>query len=111
MADSPHPHSTEGPAGPVAVDEASARRGMEMVSSRKVDCLDCHTINGAGGSVGPDLSAFGKQNKSVAYLESNPYIADPAKYRNDIMPAYGGSLKKPEREWGTDWRRPEWDRE
>jgi len=81
-------------AGPVAVDEASAQRGMEMVSSRKVDCLECHTINGAGGSVGPDLSAFGKQNKSVAYLES--YIADPAKHRNDIMPAYGGSLKPEE---------------
>ncbi len=49
----------------------------------KEGCMGCHTINGAGGSMGPDLSHVGSK-KSESWLKKQ--ITDP----NSHFP--GGSM-------------------
>jgi putative heme-binding domain-containing protein len=51
----------------------SAKRGEQlMAASVKSDmlCLKCHTVNGTGGQIGPDLSAIGKKASRENLLES-----------------------------------------
>src|SRR5207249_3640858 len=36
-----------------------ARRGAEIFRRADLGCTACHTVNGQGGNVGPDLSALG----------------------------------------------------
>jgi cytochrome c oxidase cbb3-type subunit III len=46
-----------------------AKRGKEIFFG-KGGCSDCHTIFGAGGFLGPDLSAFGSGTSAQAVLDS-----------------------------------------
>jgi putative membrane-bound dehydrogenase-like protein len=63
--------------------KGDATRGQRLIAaSLKSDlqCLKCHTIDGTGGKVGPDLSAIGKKGSRENLFESilfpNKAIAD-----------------------------------
>jgi putative membrane-bound dehydrogenase-like protein len=56
-----------------------AKRGKQLIaasSKNDIQCLKCHTIAGAGGQIGPDLSAIGKKASKQDMLES---ILNPSK--------------------------------
>jgi menaquinol-cytochrome c reductase cytochrome b/c subunit len=66
--------------------------GAKLFAS--LGCTNCHTYQGVGGTVGPNLSAIGAKNLGAAFFAQ--YVADPAKSGNLLMPkfgqAYGGSV-------------------
>ncbi|MGE0043413.1 MAG: cytochrome b N-terminal domain-containing protein [Vicinamibacterales bacterium] len=53
-------------------------------------CVNCHMINGEGGTVGPDLSAVGARRDaaSIRAIIENP----KAEFPDTPMPAYGGRI-------------------
>jgi ubiquinol-cytochrome c reductase cytochrome b subunit len=54
---------------------------------KSVGCIACHSINGAGGSVGPDLSGERSKGRDSAWLVRQ--IRDPRSGNpNSIMPAF-----------------------
>ena len=56
----------------------------------KKNCSSCHTINGQGGTEGPDLSTVGSR-RSTSFLE--PFISDPRSVVPDAsMPAFHNVL-------------------
>ncbi|MEJ2255325.1 MAG: cytochrome c [Nitrospirota bacterium] len=58
----------------------------------KWSCSACHTINGVGGHVGPDLTHIGSK-KSEAWLKKQ--IRDPrAHFAQSVMPAFPDMTKK-----------------
>ena len=72
------------------------------------NCIDCHAVNGIGGTLGPSLSGYGSKNKGYAWTVTqikNPkahYQAGAAVKINGksylaVMPSYGyipaGDLK------------------
>ncbi|MFT5523069.1 MAG: putative membrane-bound dehydrogenase-like protein, partial [Pirellulaceae bacterium] len=61
-------------------DAAAGRRIFG--NSRLARCIDCHTVNGRGGRVGPDLSQVDKQSSRKAILAS---ILQP---NNAVAPHY-----------------------
>ena len=67
--------STLEPATLAAADPASGRRRFAQ------SCANCHTLFGAGGKIGPDLT--GGQRKNLEYLLEN--IVDPSA---TVTPAY-----------------------
>jgi ubiquinol-cytochrome c reductase cytochrome b subunit len=85
-----HPEGVGGttgppPSGSPASLSPSAREGARLVAS--LGCSGCHSINGKGGAVGPDLSDESGRGHSRAWLAtqvSNPKSHDP----NTIMPSY-----------------------
>ncbi|MDA8273671.1 MAG: cytochrome c [Deltaproteobacteria bacterium] len=58
----------------------AAQLGAELIHSHKsgIDCFACHTINGKGGNVGPNLSKEGALKHSIKWLEVQ--IATPSKH-------------------------------
>jgi ubiquinol-cytochrome c reductase cytochrome b subunit len=69
------------PAGPSAGEKA----GKELFQS--LGCVACHRIDGAGGSIGPDLSGEGLRGRSKDWLENqirNPKSNNPA----SVMPPF-----------------------
>jgi quinol-cytochrome oxidoreductase complex cytochrome b subunit/mono/diheme cytochrome c family protein len=85
-----HPEGVGGTTGPApsgspATLSPSARAGSRLVAS--LGCNGCHSINGVGGAVGPDLSdesARGRSREWLAAQVRNPKSHDP----NTIMPSY-----------------------
>ena len=64
---------------------ASAQQGKKLFDS--LGCLGCHTVNGQGGSVGPNLSNEGNSGHSDQWLATqirHPRDNDP----QTIMPAF-----------------------
>lgn len=70
----------------------------------KSSCVSCHTINGVGGKVGPNLSKIGSK-RSIAWLKI--FIQHPSKYFDPgntvqlngksyiaIMPPFSRTLSK-----------------
>ncbi len=56
-----------------------AERGKQLIAAsakNDMQCLKCHTIQGAGGQIGPDLSLIGKKASKENLLES---ILQPSK--------------------------------
>jgi cytochrome c oxidase cbb3-type subunit III len=63
-----------------------ARRGKEIFFG-KAECASCHAIFGAGGFLGPDLSAYGSATSAQAILEgvlSSDRIAPPG-FRSAVV--------------------------
>jgi putative membrane-bound dehydrogenase-like protein len=57
--------------------QGRARRGQRIFSqSTAAQCKNCHTTDGKGGMMGPDLSAIGKKYERAALLET---ILKPSK--------------------------------
>jgi ubiquinol-cytochrome c reductase cytochrome b subunit len=64
---------------------AAATQGQQLFTSNH--CTVCHSINGAGGNVGPDLSHEASKGRSRQWIMDqikNPKMHDP----NSIMPAF-----------------------
>lgn len=78
-----HPHTE--PSG--EPEGSPARAGYALFRSQ---CIACHSINGEGGSVGPDL------NVPQSIVEYRPaeqiraFIRDPSTFRYSAMPAHPG---------------------
>jgi putative heme-binding domain-containing protein len=66
-----------------AKETGNAARGVALFASAKSACLSCHKIGKLGGSIGPELSAIGKQRTAEQIVESvlwpNRHVED--KYR------------------------------
>ncbi len=61
------------------------KNAMKVINAE--GCLSCHTINGVGGSMGPNLSKEGEKGHSIHWLEvqiTNPGEHDPS----SIMPHF-----------------------
>jgi sulfur oxidation c-type cytochrome SoxX len=73
--------STASKAAPVS----GPPRGRQLFDT--IGCRECHTVDGKGGQVGPDLSDEGHRGRSRQWLETqirNPRAHDP----NTAMPAW-----------------------
>ncbi|RZD16713.1 MAG: cytochrome c [Candidatus Acididesulfobacter guangdongensis] len=59
---------------------SAAQLGGELIHSHKpgIDCFACHTIDGKGGNVGPNLSKEGLAKHSIHWIEVQ--IATPGKH-------------------------------
>jgi len=76
--------SAPGPAAQAVLSE-DAKAGMAIFKSN--GCAVCHRVNGAGGSIGPDLSGEGIKGRSRQWLENqlrNPKTHNPA----SAMPSF-----------------------
>ncbi len=65
------------PARPAGEESPVIQTGREVY--REINCAYCHSINGVGGTIGPDLSAVGSdlnQEQLIVYL-SNPHAMIP----------------------------------
>jgi ubiquinol-cytochrome c reductase cytochrome b subunit len=63
----------------------SAEEGKKLFHS--MACIGCHTINGTGGSVGPDLSDEGEKGRSLSWIKEQ--IRQPEKHDPDtLMPSF-----------------------
>lgn len=69
-----------------SVDEEDRTAAMAFASM----CIGCHTINGDGGEVGPDLSHVGSRRNQddIRSLVTDPSLV----YGDTIMPKYGERL-------------------
>lgn len=68
-----------------SVSQAGAQRGQELFNT--VGCMGCHTVNGKGGTVGPNLSDEADKGKSRQWLATQ--IRDPKSHDPEtIMPSY-----------------------
>jgi ubiquinol-cytochrome c reductase cytochrome b subunit len=64
---------------------SSAQAGKKLFDS--LGCLGCHSVNGTGGNVGPDLSNEASRDRSRNWLVTQ--IRDSkSHYPNSIMPAF-----------------------
>jgi ubiquinol-cytochrome c reductase cytochrome b subunit len=85
-----HPQGVGGttgppPSGSPASLSPSAREGSRLVVS--LGCNGCHSINGKGGAVGPDLSDESGRGHSRAWLATQ--VSDPKSHNpGTIMPSY-----------------------
>jgi mono/diheme cytochrome c family protein len=63
-------------------------RAKELLQQER--CLDCHTIKGDGGAVGPNLTKVGSK-RSRDYIVQQ--IRDPKSHNSQTaMPSYGSRL-------------------
>lgn len=53
-------------------------RGFGKYIFRYYNCINCHTINGIGGTLGPSLSNYGNKHKSYAWTITQ--IENPASH-------------------------------
>ncbi len=73
------------PPKPLAVATAGQTKPGEAIF-RAQGCPACHTINGVGGKVGPDLSKVGNR-RDAKWM--NEQLLDPKSHNaNSIMPSY-----------------------
>jgi mono/diheme cytochrome c family protein len=81
------PLPSQDPPAPAQVS-ASVTRGAQLFNS--LGCIGCHTIQGRGGAVGPELNAKLLQGKSSQWLITQ--IRDPKAHNpQTIMPAFNSA--------------------
>lgn len=79
----PPPAKSATPAAALAQQIAYGKRILHQE-----DCVMCHTFDGQGGDIGPDLSNEAARGRSDAWLLG--HFKDPAKYSpGTVMPAFG----------------------
>lgn len=67
-----------------SIDAALVSKGKTKFG--EVGCISCHSIDGKGGKVGPDLSHVGEEHSDVQfYLD---LLNDPAKKGKQGMPSF-----------------------
>lgn len=65
---------------PLAKERGDAARGKEVFTA---NCATCHTINGQGGKVGPDLTGIGAKDRAEVLTDIlDPNRSVEANYRN-----------------------------
>jgi ubiquinol-cytochrome c reductase cytochrome b subunit len=90
------PDASSDPNGPAAVSSESSasdniKKGRENFQAN--GCTACHSINGQGGMVGPDLSNEGDSGPSAKWLATQ--IRDPKAHDpNTIMPSFSSLDQK-----------------
>ncbi len=77
---------------PVSAEESGAQRqSPEIEKGKQVfqsnGCVGCHSVNGQGGSIGPELSGSILRGKSRKWLEDQ-ITAPKSHYPETIMPAF-----------------------
>ncbi len=73
--------------GSLVACEANSR-GTKLF--RQSECVQCHTINGKGGAVGPNLTTVGKRRSRDWILQQ---IKNPASHNpSTAMPSFAGRL-------------------
>ena len=76
-------------ASSLAACEANSR-GAKLF--RQNECIQCHTIHGKGGAVGPNLTNVGSR-RSRDYIVQQ--IKNPASHNRDTaMPSFAGRLSE-----------------
>jgi len=81
-------HSVDPPGGQLS---ANAKQGKQLFNS--LGCVGCHTVNGQGGKVGPNLSNEGNRGRSRSWLISqiqNPKVHD----QSTVMPSFSGQTQQ-----------------
>lgn len=68
----------------------SNARARQLIEQHK--CLECHTLKGKGGAVGPNLTSVGgRRNRDYIYQQiKNPQSHNP----RTAMPSFGGRLSE-----------------
>lgn len=80
--------------------EPATGEGKALFASQ--GCAACHTINGAGGSAGPDLSAEGSGKRSADWVSAQ--IRDPKSHNpRSIMPSFSTRLSADQIKALTDY--------
>ncbi len=94
-----------------SLEAADIQRGRDAVMNEVVNCLDCHTVDGAGEQNGPDLTGWGSRDWMIRMLD-NPEHPTLYGESNDRMPAFGVDEILTDREMGmiVDWLRKDWYR-
>jgi sulfur oxidation c-type cytochrome SoxX len=73
--------------GPSAAGAESAQSDNGKALFHSEGCIACHTISGAGGSMGPNLSDEGTKGRSRQWL--NTQIRNPkSHFPNSLMPSF-----------------------
>ncbi len=71
----------------LAACEAESR-GAKLF--RQSQCIECHTIKGKGGAVGPNLTSVGSRRSRDWIVQQ---IKDPASHKADtVMPSFVGKM-------------------
>lgn len=76
------------------LQQGDAARGEQVFRREDVNCLKCHSLNRAGGQVGPDLSAVGGSSPLdyIANSILNPNLAVKEQYVTRLFQTSDGRL-------------------